>query len=161
MSEFSKALKYLSDNACIRRDSAKFRRGREQLKAARDPLTLAERKCIEWMREKIQRITSDIWDASGGIVSTCMIDELERALRQTLGGHIDPMHHTLLNRLERELHDGYLTRGTFVKDGAELFRVAAFVRTTDGKSEWREPDIRGFQYRPSRTSGYRKKISTK
>jgi hypothetical protein len=161
MSELSKALRYLIDHARVRRDSAKFKRGREKLKASRDPLAFAQKLVIEWTREKVQRITSDIWDACGGEASTCAIDELEWALRQTLGGHIDPMHHTLLNRLERELHDSDLTRGNFIKDGAELFRMAACVRIADGKSEWREPDIRGFKYYPRRSSGYREKMPTK
>jgi len=157
MTERLDALKYLDDHTCIRRDSKKYRKAQSEIRTARNPLAKAQEFCIGWAREKAQAITSDIWDACGGEASTCAIDELERALRQTLGGHIDPMHHTLLNRLERELHDGGLTRGKFVKDGAELFRMAACVRTADGKSEWKEPDIRGFSYHPSSTTAYLEK----
>jgi hypothetical protein len=69
MSELSKALQYLADNACIRRDSAKFGRGREKLKVAREPMTLAQKICIGWEREKAQQIPNDIWDACEGEAS--------------------------------------------------------------------------------------------
>ena len=160
MSELSKALQYLADNACIRRDSTKYKRGREQVRAARDPLSCAQKICTGWHREKAQQITSDISDAMGKEDPRLAVDELERVLRRTIGGRIDPTHHIVLGRLRQPASAGKLTRGEFVKLGGELFRMAAYVPEADGNLGWRKPDIRGFRYHPSHSSGYRKKCPT-
>ena len=161
MSERLAALKYLDDHACIRRDSKKYRQANSEINKARNPLDKAEKICVSWKREKAQAITSDIWDAHREPPPVQPIDELERALRKTLGGRIDPTHHHLLKALNDKVRDHRLTRGVFVKLGAELFRIAAFVPDADEKCEWREPDIRGFSYQPSSTASYLEKYPEK
>ncbi len=148
-------------HTCIRRDSKKYQQAKSEINKARNPLDKAEKFCVSWKREKAQAIPSDIWDAHREEVSLQLIDELERALRKTLGSRIDPTHHRILNELKDKERDHLLTRGVFVKDGAELFRMAAFVPNADGKGEWREPDVRGFSYQPSLTTSYLEKYPEK
>ncbi len=161
MTERLDALKYLDDHTCIRRNSKRYRHAKSEINKARNPLDRAENICVGWKREKAQAITSDIWDAHPEAVSLQLIDELERALRKTLGGRIDPTHHRILNELNGMVRDHHLTRGVFVKRGAELFRMAAYVPDAGGKLEWREPDIRGFSYQPSLTTSYPEKYLEK
>ena len=149
MSKISETLQYLADHSCIRRDSKKFKRAREQVMRARDPLDCAVKLCVKMHREKAQEITSDIWDHSRTVSPLWAVEELEKAARVTFGGYLDPTHHDLLNRLRDRARVDGLTRGVFVKLGGEVFRMAAYLPDKGSSSAWRDPDIRGFRYRTS------------
>jgi len=161
MNEREKAFKYFAEHASARKDSRKHRAAVQEIRSARNPMSVAQEQCIALERERTQKIPSDIWDQCGAGNPVLAVKELEAALRETLSGSIDPTHQSVLKKLKAYAVGGLLTRGMFVRRGGEHFRMAAFAQDKDGNFGWRKPAIRGFRYHPSQPIGYRKKCSIK